>query len=154
MKAAQADEFVRPLHSLETLYTIMRPGCATVACTSTPTRDVYIEGPEGEDGRVATYRGIKEGKVKYSATVFGDAGVSTAGIYGHGIPVQGVVPTKDEYMGYKGIAIEMAKFFKGGPTPVDAAETIEIYAVMQAAEQSKANGGAVIAVPDLWKSGK
>ncbi len=52
--------------------------------------------------------------MKYSATVFGDKGVSTAGIYGHGVPIQGIVPTNDKYMGYEGIAHEMAKFFKGG----------------------------------------
>lgn len=166
MKAAKADEFIRPLHSLETLYTIMRPGCSTVACTSTPTSEIWTM--TWKDGRVATYRGIKQGGVKYSATVFGDKGVSTAGIYGHGIPARGVIqgadgktfksdlaaPTNDEYMGYKGLAIEMAKFFNGGPTPVDAAETIEIFAVIQAAEQSKAQGGVAVAVPDLWNSAK
>jgi predicted dehydrogenase len=149
---AEADLFIRPLHSLETLYTIMRPGCATVACTSTPTAEIYTM--TWKDGRAATYRGIKTEKVKYSATVFGDKGVSTAGIYGHGVPVAGVVPTKDEYMGYKGIAIEMAKFFKGGPAPVDPSETLEIFAVMQAAEESKAKGGCPVAVPDLWNSAK
>ena len=40
---------------------------------------------------MATYRGVKEGAVKYSATVFGDKGVSTAGIYGHGVPKNGGV---------------------------------------------------------------
>ena len=60
------------------------------------------------DGRVGTYRGIKKGALKYSATVFGDKGVSVAGVYGHGVPVKGIVPTNDKYMGYEGIAIESA----------------------------------------------
>ena len=84
---------------------------------------------------MGTYRGIKQGKLKYSATVFGEAGVSVAGVYGHGIPVNGIVPTKDKYMGYEGIAIEMAKFFKGEPAPVSAAETTEIFAFMEAAHE-------------------
>ena len=55
------------------------------------------------DGRVATYRGIKKGALKYSATVFGDKGVSVAGIYGHGVPVKGVVPTIDVLVNNAGI---------------------------------------------------
>src|SRR4029453_3674027 len=102
-----------------------------------------------KDGRIGTYRGIKEGAVKYSATVFGDKGVSTAGIYGHGIPVNGVVPTNDKYMGYEGLAIEMARFFKGGPTPVNAAETLEIFALLKAAEESRGQDGAIVRIADL-----
>jgi predicted dehydrogenase len=142
VKAAEADKFIRPLHSIETLYTIMGPGVVSVTCTSTPSAE-SITATWG-DGRVGTYRGIKEGAVKYSATVFGDKGVSTSGIYGHGVPVQGVVPTNDKYMGYEGIAHEMAKFFKGGPPPVTAAETLEIFALLKAAEESKTDGGAVV----------
>jgi predicted dehydrogenase len=147
--APEADQFTRPLHSLETLYTIMGPGVVSVACTSTPTAESITA--VWNDGRVGTYRGIKEGAVKYSATVFGDKGVSTAGIYGHGVPVNGVVPTNDRYVGYEGLAIELARFFKGGPVPVSAAETLEIYALMQAAETSRAQNGAVIRLQDLAK---
>lgn len=147
LKGAKADEFIRPLHSIETIYAIMGPGVVSVSCTSTPTAESYTL--TWNDGRVGTYRGIKEGKVKYSATVFGDAGVSTAGIYGHGVPENGIVPTKDKYMGYEGIAHEIAKFFKGGPTPVTTGETLEIFAVLQAAELSKAQHGAVIRTADV-----
>jgi predicted dehydrogenase len=150
IKGPKADEFIRPLHSIETIYTIMGPGVVSVSCVSTPSAESYTL--VWNDGRVGTYRGIKEGKIKYSATVFGDQGVSIAGIYGHGVPVQGVVPTKDKYMGYEGIAHEIAKFYKGGPTPVAASETLEIFAVLQAAELSKAQNGAVIRVADILKS--
>ena len=127
----------------------MGPGVASVTCTSTPTAELITA--TWKDGRVGTYRGIKVGAVKYSATVFGDKGVSTAGIYGHGIPVNGVVPTTDKYVGYEGLATEMAKFLKGGPPPVSAAETLEIFALIQAAEESKAMNGAVTALKDLSK---
>jgi hypothetical protein len=82
--------------------------------------------------------------VKYSATVFGDKGVSTAGIYGHGIPINGVVPTNDAYMGYGGLAIELAKFFKTKEVPVAPAETLEIFAFLQAMKESRAQNGAVV----------
>ncbi len=149
VNAPEADKFTRPLHSIETLYTIMGPGVATVSCTSTPTAESMTL--VWKDGRLATYRGIKDGAVKYSATVFGDKGVSTAGIYGHGVPVKGVVPTDDKYVGYEGLAIEIAKFLKGGPPPVSAEETLEIFAVMQAAEDSKAQSGAVVPLKKLWR---
>ena len=148
-KAHAADQFWRPLHSLETLYTIMGgPGVVSVTCASTPTAE-YITAT-WKDGRVGTYRGIKEGAVKYSATVFGDKGVSTAGIYGHGVPVNGVVPTNDKYVGYEPLATEIAKFFKTGQVPVQPAETLEIFALMQAAEESKAQNGAVVKLKTLW----
>ena len=86
--------------------------------------------------------------------MFGDKGVSVAGIYGHGVPVKGIVPTNDEYMGYKGIAIEMAKFYKGGATPVSAAETLEIFAFMEAAHESKRQKGAAVRVADILKKAK
>jgi predicted dehydrogenase len=148
VKAAEADRFIRPLHSIETLYTIMGKGVVSVSCTSTPSAESITA--TWSDGRVGTYRGIKEGAVKYSATVFGDKGVSTSGIYGHGVPVQGVVPTSDKYMGYEGIAHEMARFFKGGPPSVSAAETLEIYAMLEAAEESKAQAGAPVKLRNLW----
>lgn len=135
------------LHSIETLYAIMGPGCETVTCVSTPTADV-ITGT-WKDGRIGTYRGIKKGALKYSATVFGDKGVSIAGIYGHGVPVKGVVPTNDEYMGYKGIGIEMAKFFKGGAAPVTPAETLEIFGFLDAAHESKTKNGAPVRIRDI-----
>lgn len=139
--------FWHALHSIETLYTILGPGCESVRCTSTPTAE-SITGVWA-DGRVGTYRGIKSGALKYSATVFGDQGVSTAGIYGHGVPVKGVVPTDDKYMGYEGIAIELAKFLKGGPLPVSHAETLEIFAFMEAAVESKRQNSAPVKIADI-----
>ena len=139
--------FWHAVHSIETLYTILGPGCLAVKCTSTPTAEM-ITG-RWADGRVGTYRGIKQGAVKYSATVFGDKGVSTAGIYGHGVPQKGVVPTQDKYMGYEGIAIELAKFFKGGPPPVSPEETLEIFAFMEAAHESKRQQGAEITLQSV-----
>ena len=142
-----AELYWHAVHGIDTLYTIMGPGCETVRCTSTP----FVESITGvwADGRVATFRGIKKGALKYSATVFGDKGVSVAGVYGHGVPVKGIVPTNDKYMGYEGVAIEMAKFFKGGATPVPAAETLELFAFMEAAHESKRQNGASVRVADI-----
>ncbi|MEI6324766.1 MAG: Gfo/Idh/MocA family oxidoreductase [Gemmataceae bacterium] len=147
-----AELFWHGIHGVETLITIMGPGCESVRCTSTP----FAESITGvwADGRVGTYRGIKTGSVKYSATVFGDRGVSTSGIYGHGVPVKGIVPVNDKYMGYEGIALEMARFFKGGATPVSAAETLEVFAFMEAAHESKRKNGASVALAQVLEQAK
>jgi len=147
-----AELYWHAVHGIETLYAIMGPGCVSVRCTSTDHAEA-ITGTWA-DGRVGTFRGIKKGALKYSATVFGDKGVSVAGIYGHGVPAKGVVPTNDKYMGYEGIAIEMAKFFKGGPVPVSAAETLEIFAFMEAAHESKRRQGAVVRVADMLEKAR
>lgn len=55
----------------------------------------------------------------------------------------------DLKVGYEGLAIEIAKFFKGGPAPVSPEETLEIFALLQAAETSKAHNGAVVELRNL-----
>ena len=136
------DLFWHAVHGVETLYTIMGPGCVSVRRTSTEVADA-VTG-EWSDGRVGTFRGIRKGAPKYSATVFGAKGVSIAGVYGHGVPVKGVAPTDDKYMGYEATAIEIAKFFKTRTPPVSADETVEVFAFMEAAEESKRQKGAPV----------
>lgn len=135
------------LHGIETLYTIMGPGCVSVSRVETDTADVLTG--VWKDGRVGTYRGIRVGAPKYSATVFGDKGVSTAGIYGHGVPVKGIVPTNDKYMGYEGVAIEIAKFFRTHTPPISAEETIEIFTFMAAADESKQRDGKQVKLAEV-----
>ena len=146
------DLFWHAIHGIETVYTIMGPGCVSVTRVSTDTTDL-VSGT-WKDGRVATFRGMRKGTLKYSATVFGSKGVSTAGIYGHGVPVKGVVPTNDEYMGYKPTATEIAKFFKTGKPPVSAEETTELFAFMEAAEESKRQNGAVVKLETVLAKAK
>lgn len=136
------DLFWHSIHGVETLYAIMGPGCVSVTRAATDKADV-VTGT-WNDGRVGTYRGIREGALKYSATVFGTKGVSTAGIYGHGVPIKGVVPTNDKYMAYEATAIEIAKFFKTGQPPVSPDETLELFAFLEAAEESKRQNGAPV----------
>jgi len=41
------------------------------------------------------------------------------------------------------------KFFQTGVAPVSPEETIEIFAFMEAADESKSNGGALIKISDI-----
>ena len=141
------DLYWHGIHGVETLYSIMGPGCVSVTRAATEQADV-VTGTWA-DGRVGTYRGIRKGALKYSATVFGTKGVSTAGVYGHGISVKGVPPTNDKYMAYEATAVEIAKFFKTNTPPVSAEETIELFRFMEAAEESKRKNGAVVKLADV-----
>jgi predicted dehydrogenase len=135
------DLFWHGIHGVETLYTIMGPGCVSVTRTATDTADL-VTGV-WKDGRVGTYRGIRKGALKYSATVFGSKGVAPAGIYGYAAPVKGVVPP-GRYMAYEATAREIGRFFKTGKPPVSAEETIELFAFLEAAEESKRQHGAPV----------
>jgi predicted dehydrogenase len=146
------DLFWHAVHGVETLYTIMGPGCVSVSRVSTATADV-VTGT-WKDGRVGTFRGIRKGAIKYSATVFGSKGVSSAGIYGHGVPIKGAVPTNDRYMGYEATAVEIARFFKTGQPPVTAEETIELFAFLEAAEESKRQNGAEVKLEAVMAKAK
>jgi predicted dehydrogenase len=114
------------IHGVETLYTIMGPGCASVQRTSTDSAEI-VTGTWG-DGRVGTFRGIKKGKLDYGAMVFGTKGVVQSG----------------GYHSYKGLVEQIAHFFKTKEAPVPHAETLEIMAFMEAADESKRQGSAPV----------
>ena len=75
-------------------------------------------------GRVGTFRGIRQGKSDYGALAFGSKGI----VYGHG------------YGGYEPLLVEICRFFRTGRPPVEAKETLEIFAFMEAADESKRQG--------------
>ena len=111
------------VHGVEILFTIMGPGCESVQRLQTDGYE-FVVG-RWKDGRIGTYRGLKSGKKDYGAMVFGSKGIArSAG-----------------YEGYGHLVEQIVKFFKTGNIPVPAAETIEIFAFMTAADASKAQGG-------------
>jgi len=121
------------IHGVETLYTVMGPGCEWVKRTHTDGADV-VTG-KWKDGRIGTFRGIREGKEDYGAIVFGKNRI---------VPVIG-------FEGYEPLVEQIAQFFKTRQPPVPAAETIELYAFMEAADESKRQKGAAVAVDDVLK---
>ncbi|MDQ3259027.1 MAG: gfo/Idh/MocA family oxidoreductase, partial [Acidobacteriota bacterium] len=51
--------------------------------------------------------------------------------------------------GYRDLLVEVMKFFRTGVPPVPIEETLEIMAFMEAADLSKAKGGAPVALKEL-----
>jgi predicted dehydrogenase len=122
------DLFWYGVHGVEILFTVMGTGCKSVQRTFTENSDV-VTGI-WEDGRIGCFRGIREGKRGYGGTVFGEDGISQV----------------DEYQGYNPLLEKIAEFFDTGVVPVSAEETLEIFAFMQAADESKLKGGASIEI--------
>ena len=127
------DLFWYGVHGVEILYTVMGTGCQSVTRVSTPGTDLVVGVWEG--GRIGTFRGIRSGKSGYGATVFGSKAVMPGGTYD----------------GYKPLLIEIGKFFKTGKPPVSAEETIELFAFMEAADESKRQGGAPVSIEDVMR---
>ncbi|HLB74389.1 MAG TPA: Gfo/Idh/MocA family oxidoreductase [Sedimentisphaerales bacterium] len=119
------------VHGVEMLFTIMGPGCETV--TRTQTQDFELVVGRWAGGRIGTFRGIRKGKSGYGATIFGAKKIAAA----------------DEYAGYEPLVDEIIKFFKTGNISVPAEETIEMFAFMSAADESKAKGGSAVAIKKL-----
>jgi hypothetical protein len=126
------DLFWYGIHGVEILYTIMGIGCESVTCTA--TKDTHVVTGVWKDGRVATFRGIRSGKSGYGALVFGS---------------QSSGPTESGGGGYEGLLIEIVKFFRTGKPPIDPAETLELVTFMQAADESKKQGGKSVSLSEV-----
>ena len=124
------------VHGVETLFTIMGPGCTHVSRVSTAGTDEATG--VWQDGRVGTFRGIRDGKGGYGGIVFGSKRIGEAGTYA----------------GYKPLVERIANFFLTGDAPVENSETIEMFAFMTAADQSKAEGGRSVAIADVMQAAK
>jgi predicted dehydrogenase len=134
------DLFWYGIHGVESLYTIMGVGCVSVARTSTPGTDLVVG--TWSDGRVGTFRGVRDGRHDYGVTVHGEKGIAH----------------HPGFDGYGGLVAEIVKFFRTGTAPVAPHETIELYAFMAAADASKARGGAPVLLADIlaaaWKEAR
>lgn len=131
------DLFWYGVHGVEALFTMMGTGCQSVSRTH--TKEVDVVTGVWNDGRVGTYRGLRGGKIEYGTVLFGDKGnMTTTGFAG----------------GYKPLVIEIAKFFKTGKAPVTAEETIEIFAFMEAADESKRQNGAAVSLESVLKKAR
>lgn len=123
------------IHGVETLYTLMGDGCEAVSRTSTPSTDVVVG--RWKDGRIGTFRGIKEGPAIYGGTAYTPDGAVAAG----------------GYAGYKVLLEQILNFFKTGIAPVSKKETIEIFTFMKASNMSKEQNGKSVTMQEAYQQG-
>ena len=119
------------IHGVEQLFTVMGTGCQSVARSSTEQCDIAVG--VWADGRIGTFRGMRSGPHDYGGLVLGTTGQKSSG----------------GYEGYDGLVAEIVKFFATGEPPVSAEETIEIYAFMSAADESKRAGGVPVKLDEV-----
>lgn len=123
LEKTHPDLFWYGIHGVESLFTAMGTGCQTVTRAFTPGADVVVG--IWDDKRIGTFRGIRDGKTGYGGCIYGEKGIKTLG----------------SYNGYNPLLEDIVKYFETGAIPVQPAETLEILAFMEAADESKKNGG-------------
>jgi hypothetical protein len=125
------DLFWYGIHGVETLFTVMGSGCESVTRVQADNTE-FVTG-KWKDGRVGTFRGNRKGPYEYGAMIFGSKANGSSG----------------RFEGYEPLIIEVCKFFESGKPPVTAEETLEIYAFMEAADESKRQGGKPVALASV-----
>ncbi|MEE3371948.1 MAG: Gfo/Idh/MocA family oxidoreductase [Planctomycetota bacterium] len=122
------DLFWYGIHGVESLFTVLGPGCISVHRTTTDNGKIEVVG-RWKDGVTGIFRegqgygGMAEGTKRNSAV--------------------------GSYDGYKPLVVEIAKFFCTKKVPVSAQETLEIYAFMEAADESKRQRGAEVTLESV-----
>ncbi len=132
------DLFWYGIHAVETLYTLLGPGCESVTRHKSAGGDIVIG--KWKDGRLGTMQGITQGKPDYGAVAFGmKATLATP------------QPLKVDY---RPLLVEIIKFFQTGVPPIQPEETLEIIAFMEAAELSKTRGGVPVLLKEVTEQKK
>lgn len=122
------DLFWYGVHGCESLFTVMGPGCETVQRRSTADGKIEVIG-KWKGGRTGIFR---EGK-GYGGHAMGTKGEGEVG----------------KYDGYAPLVVEAVRMFQTGNVPVDPQETIEVFAFMEAADESKRQEGKLVKLADI-----
>ncbi len=122
------DLFFYGIHPTEALFTVLGIGCERVQRVTTSHTSV-ITGTWA-DGRVGTLHAMHRWPAEYKVIKFGSEGIAEQTRGGD----------------YTPMLREIIKFFQTGTCPVTPAETILMYAFMEAADESRRWGGESIEI--------
>ena len=122
------DLFWYGVHGVEALFTVLGTGCDTVQRTNTAGGKIEVVGT-WTGGRNGVFRQDQD----FHGLAKGQKGEAPVG----------------SFDGYVPLVVEIMKFFTTGIAPVKPEETLEIFAFMEAADQSKAKGGAPVRIKDV-----
>jgi hypothetical protein len=127
------DFFWYGIHPVEALFTILGKGCESVSRVSTAETDIVAGAWSG--GRTGALYGLRTGATPHKAIVFGSKAVAEQKGSGD----------------YAPLVREIMKFFQTGVAPVSPEETLEIYTFMEAADESKRQGGVPVSIADVLR---
>lgn len=125
------DLFFYGIHPTEALFTVLGAGCVSVVCSR--TTGVSVTTGTWSDGRLGTLFAIHQGAQDYKVIRFGSEKIVEQRTGGD----------------YTPLIREIVSFFKTGTPPVNAAQTIEIYAFMEAANESKRRNGRAVTLREV-----
>ncbi|MEM2850094.1 MAG: gfo/Idh/MocA family oxidoreductase [Candidatus Bathyarchaeia archaeon] len=108
------------IHGVELLYTIMGVGCESVRCFHKDQWDVAIG--IWRDERIGVFRGMRKGPHNYGFTAFCEKGIVSSSI--------------DTRYIYRELLKKTVEMFQTGRTPINAEETVEIIAFLEASLKS------------------
>ncbi|MGZ8940016.1 MAG: Gfo/Idh/MocA family protein [Limisphaerales bacterium] len=125
------DLFWYGVHPTEALFAMMGQGCETV--TRVATKDTDVVTGVWRDGKVGTMRGLRNASTPHKVILFGTMAVAEQKGGGD----------------YAPLLREVMSFFQSGKSPVPAEETLEMFAFMEAADESKRQGGKPVRIADV-----
>jgi hypothetical protein len=143
------DLFFYGVHPLEALYTVLGRGCASVVRSHTADSDV-VTGT-WSDGRLGVLHGLRTKAIPHKVIVFGATGAAEQVPAGERFRTFGTLGVAQLTGGdsYIPLLRRIIEFFRTGIPPVAAAETIEMFAFMEAAEESKRRGGQPVTLSEV-----
>ena len=128
LEARHPDLYWYGVHGCESLFTVMGTGCESVQRRTTADGKIEVVG-QWKGGRQGTFRE----SATYGGTAEGEKGEAPIG----------------NFDGYAPLVVEIVKFFQTKKSPVDIYETKELFAFMEAADESKRQGGKPVLLKDV-----
>ena len=122
------------IHSVELLYSFMGKGCKSVCTFHQEDSDLMIG--EWNDGRIGILRGLRYAGAEFGCTLHTDKGVKTEEVIKE-------PPPYAQMMKY------IIPFFKSGKSPIDATESLEMIAFLDAATESREKRGEKVILPTI-----
>jgi len=121
------------VHGCESLFTVMGTGCESVERRTTADGLIEVAG-KWKGGRTGIFRE----STAYSGVARGEKGEAPVG----------------SFDGYAPLVVEIVRFFQTRQSPVPVAETIELFAFMEAADESKRRDGKAVTLAEVIEKAK
>jgi hypothetical protein len=128
LEATHPDLFWYGIHGCESLFAVLGTGCESVVRGQTADGKIEVTG-KWSGGRTGVFREAK-------------------GYGGKAVTAEGEAPV-GQSEGYRPLIVEIVKFFRTKQVPIEPAETIELYAFMEAADESKRQGGDEVKLAEV-----